>query len=48
MVCRWKHAASCHQGSTLDGECDVFVEDHVFQQARAAEVEFLTSATSDA
>ena len=32
---RWKHAASCHQGSTLDGECDVFVEDSVFEQIRA-------------
>ncbi|EIW52808.1 uncharacterized protein TRAVEDRAFT_78296, partial [Trametes versicolor FP-101664 SS1] len=26
----WKHAATCHQGSTIEGECDVFVEDEVF------------------
>ncbi|KAF9802608.1 hypothetical protein IEO21_09868 [Rhodonia placenta] len=25
----WKHAASCHQGSTVEGECDIFVEDDV-------------------
>ncbi|KAI0739479.1 hypothetical protein C8Q80DRAFT_1198985 [Daedaleopsis nitida] len=26
----WKHAAACHQGSTIVGECDVFVEDAVY------------------
>ncbi|KAI0328945.1 hypothetical protein GY45DRAFT_1305770 [Cubamyces sp. BRFM 1775] len=27
----WKHAATCHQGSTIEGECDVFVEDKVYE-----------------
>ena len=27
----WKHAAGCHQGDTLDGEADVFVEDEVWR-----------------
>ncbi|RPD72920.1 hypothetical protein L226DRAFT_524382 [Lentinus tigrinus ALCF2SS1-7] len=27
----WKHAATCHQGSTINGECDVYVEDEVFR-----------------
>ena len=27
---RWKHAATCHQGSTIEGEGDVFVEDKVY------------------
>ena len=27
---RWKHAAACHHGSTIEGECDVFVEDAVY------------------
>ena len=26
----WKHAAGCHQGDVLEGECDVFVEDAVW------------------
>ncbi|TBU28817.1 hypothetical protein BD311DRAFT_788246 [Dichomitus squalens] len=26
----WKHAAGCHQGDTLEGEADVFVEDAVW------------------
>ena len=30
-VHRWKHAATCHQGSTIEGECDVFVEDKVYE-----------------
>ncbi|KAI0027976.1 hypothetical protein K488DRAFT_80910 [Vararia minispora EC-137] len=25
----WKHAALCHRGSTLPGECDVFIEDPI-------------------
>lgn len=24
---RWKHAASCHKGSRIEGETDIFVED---------------------
>lgn len=28
----WKHAASCHQGSTISGECDVYEDDYVFQK----------------
>ncbi|KAI0819706.1 hypothetical protein BC628DRAFT_1401141 [Trametes gibbosa] len=27
----WKHAATCHQGSTIEGEGDVFVEDAVYE-----------------
>ncbi|CDO70671.1 hypothetical protein BN946_scf184761.g9 [Trametes cinnabarina] len=27
----WKHAAACHQGSTIEGECDVFIEDAVYK-----------------
>ena len=27
---RWKHAAACHQGSTIAGEGDAFVEDKVY------------------
>ncbi len=34
---RWKHAATCHQGSTIDGECDIFVEDDVFRAVVAAQ-----------
>ncbi|TFK83568.1 hypothetical protein K466DRAFT_554853 [Polyporus arcularius HHB13444] len=33
----WKHAATCHQGSTIDGECDIFVEDDVFRAVVAAQ-----------
>ncbi|KAI0695669.1 hypothetical protein C8T65DRAFT_664881 [Cerioporus squamosus] len=33
----WKHAATCHQGSRIDGECDVFVEDEVFRAVVAAQ-----------
>lgn len=33
---RWKHAASCHQGSTLDGESDVFVEDEIWKALGAS------------
>ena len=29
---RWKHAASCHQGSTISGEGDVYEDDFVFQK----------------
>lgn len=35
--CRWKHAATCHQGSTIEGECDVFVEDEVFEVVASLE-----------
>jgi len=27
----WKHAASCHQGSTITGECDIFLDDNTFR-----------------
>jgi hypothetical protein len=27
VVNRWKHAAMCHQGSNIPGECDVFFDD---------------------
>ena len=33
---RWKHAAACHQGSTIPGETDVFVEDAVYAAVREA------------
>ena len=33
---RWKHAAACHQGSTILGETDVFVEDAVYAAVREA------------
>ncbi|KAL1943758.1 hypothetical protein VTO73DRAFT_4203 [Trametes versicolor] len=33
----WKHAATCHQGSTIEGECDVFVEDEVFEVVASLE-----------
>ena len=33
---RWKHAATCHQGSTIDGEADVFAEDEVFRAVKTA------------
>jgi hypothetical protein len=26
---RWKHAAACHQESSLEGEGDYFEDDHV-------------------
>lgn len=29
---RWKHAATCHHGSTIEGERDVFVEDNFYQE----------------
>ncbi|KAI0349829.1 hypothetical protein OH77DRAFT_1490142 [Trametes cingulata] len=32
----WKHAATCHQGSTIEGECDVFVEDAVYEAVASA------------
>lgn len=32
---RWKHAASCHQGSNIPGERDFFFEDEVYQTASA-------------
>ena len=35
-MCRWKHAATCHQGSTVDGEGDVFVDDHVYRAIACA------------
>ncbi|KAF9650371.1 hypothetical protein BDM02DRAFT_3064302, partial [Thelephora ganbajun] len=28
----WKHAATCHHGSTVEGECNVFVEDNFYQK----------------
>jgi len=28
----WKHAASCHKGNTIQGECDIYVEDDVVYQ----------------
>ncbi|KAI9058903.1 hypothetical protein FKP32DRAFT_1580883, partial [Trametes sanguinea] len=33
----WKHAAACHQGSTVEGECDVFVEDVVYEAVCSVE-----------
>ncbi|KAG5640760.1 hypothetical protein DXG03_007296 [Asterophora parasitica] len=35
----WKHAALCHQGSTLSGECDIFEEDEVYQALQRAQEE---------
>ncbi|TFY73949.1 hypothetical protein EWM64_g10065 [Hericium alpestre] len=28
----WKHAATCHHGSALDGERDVYIEDALYHQ----------------
>ncbi|EGO23080.1 hypothetical protein SERLADRAFT_362390 [Serpula lacrymans var. lacrymans S7.9] len=28
----WKHAAICHQGSTLPGEGDYYLEDHTYHR----------------
>ncbi|KZT01674.1 uncharacterized protein LAESUDRAFT_707113 [Laetiporus sulphureus 93-53] len=28
----WKHAAACHQGSTIEGECDIYLEDKVYKE----------------
>jgi hypothetical protein len=28
----WKHAATCHHGSTIEGEHDVFAEDNFYQE----------------
>lgn len=33
---RWKHAAVCHQRSTISGEQGVFIEDEVYKAALAA------------
>ncbi|OBZ72981.1 Meiotic expression up-regulated protein 26 [Grifola frondosa] len=33
----WKHAATCHQGSTIDGECDIYLEDELYRKALEAE-----------
>ncbi|KAI0631589.1 hypothetical protein C8Q77DRAFT_1127766 [Trametes polyzona] len=33
----WKHAATCHQGSTMEGECDVFVEDAIYEAVASLE-----------
>ncbi|OCH84862.1 hypothetical protein OBBRIDRAFT_358373 [Obba rivulosa] len=27
----WKHAAICHQGSVIEGECDTYIEDEIYQ-----------------
>ncbi|KAI0076636.1 hypothetical protein K474DRAFT_1597546, partial [Panus rudis PR-1116 ss-1] len=33
----WKHASSCHRGSTISGECDIFVKDEYLTAALAAQ-----------
>ncbi|KAI8995208.1 hypothetical protein BD414DRAFT_506033 [Trametes punicea] len=33
----WKHAAACHQGSTIEGECDVFIHDTVYDAVCSVE-----------
>ncbi|KAI0643214.1 hypothetical protein C8Q79DRAFT_977766 [Trametes meyenii] len=33
----WKHAAACHQGSTIEGEGDAFVEDAVYDAVVTAQ-----------
>ncbi|KAI0084414.1 hypothetical protein BDY19DRAFT_898530, partial [Irpex rosettiformis] len=32
----WKHAAACHQRSTIPGEEDVFLDDEIYRMALAA------------
>ncbi|KAH9946579.1 hypothetical protein B0H21DRAFT_742779 [Amylocystis lapponica] len=35
----WKHAAACHQGSIIEGEDDIYVEDTVYRALLDAEAE---------
>ncbi|KAH8105452.1 hypothetical protein BXZ70DRAFT_527243 [Cristinia sonorae] len=37
--CRWKHAASCHRGSNIPGETNIFVEDDILKAALAGELD---------
>ncbi|CCL98458.1 uncharacterized protein FIBRA_00456 [Fibroporia radiculosa] len=30
----WKHAATCHQGSIIEGECDIYLEDDFYDALR--------------
>ena len=32
----WKHAASCHKGSTIEGEGDAYIEDELSRKVVAA------------
>jgi len=32
IALRWKHAATCHQGSTINGERDIYTEDDVYNR----------------
>lgn len=34
LQCRWKHAATCHRESRLEGERDIFLEDDVWKKLR--------------
>lgn len=34
LQCRWKHAATCHRESRLEGEGDIFLEDDVWKKLR--------------
>ncbi|TCD62287.1 mitochondrial 37S ribosomal protein rsm10 [Steccherinum ochraceum] len=35
----WKHAHSCHKGSTIAGETDIFIQDEVLDAALAGEMD---------
>ncbi|EPS94279.1 hypothetical protein FOMPIDRAFT_1134647, partial [Fomitopsis schrenkii] len=43
----WKHAAACHQGSTLDGETDVYIEDDIYRAAVEADEDADADADSE-
>ncbi|KAH9917769.1 uncharacterized protein B0H18DRAFT_938232 [Fomitopsis serialis] len=44
----WKHAAACHQGSTMEGEADIYIEDDIYRAAVEAEAEAEAEAEEDA
>ncbi|KAH9840735.1 uncharacterized protein C8Q71DRAFT_740957 [Rhodofomes roseus] len=43
----WKHAAACHQGSTVEGETDIYIEDDIYRAAVQAEKEAAAEAEAE-